>query len=190
MKKFNKTNSGVTLVEALVAISIFVTSILAMVSVLASGVSNTNYSKSKIIASYLAEEGIEYIKNMRDTFMLYDATDSQTGWNSFITKLNGGSCLTVNGCYFDGQNVNYLSHSQPMTQITLTSCGASCPAILYDATTGEYGYSSGTDYGFVRKVFVSQVSANEYKVSSTVSWKQGSGNYNMTFSESIFNWIE
>src|SRR3989338_1736354 len=96
LKKNNKLNRAFTLVETLIAISIFSISVLALMSVLGQGISNTNYAKQKILASYLAQEGVEYIRNMRDTYVLYSAT-STLGWSAFNTKLNDASCggLTV-----------------------------------------------------------------------------------------------
>ena len=71
--------------ETLVAISIFSVSILGLMSILASGISNTNYVKQKVMASYLAQEGIEYIRNMRDNAVLYT---SGGNWNSFRNTPN------------------------------------------------------------------------------------------------------
>ena len=191
MKKVVKQkNKGFTLVETLVAISIFTMSILALLVVLTQGISDTNYAKNKIIASYLAQEGIEYIRNMRDTFMLYDSIDPQTGWNSFRTKLINASCEAANGCYFDDQNLNYANPAQPMAGITVVPRGSSCPALLYDEITGKYGYAAGVNSGFTRKISINVVSPDEIKLVSTLSWAQGSGNYSMVFSETLFNWIE
>ena len=71
---------GFTLVETLVAISIFTVSILGIMSVLASGISQTSYAKQKMIASYLAQEGIECIRNIRDTYVLYQDSND---WTNF-----------------------------------------------------------------------------------------------------------
>ncbi len=193
MKKiFQQKHKGFTLIETLIAISIFTVSILALMSVLGQGISNTNYAKQKIIASYLAQEGIEYMRNMRDTFVLFDASSAQAGWNAFnakIAPLPDTLCAGSNGCYFNDQNLNYANPAQPMTDIILTACGVDCPSLLYDETTGKYGYASGTNSNFVRKINVVQV-ANQTKISSTVYWNQGSGNYGISFSESLFNWVE
>jgi len=188
---FKNKRDGFTLVETLVAISIFTMSILALFSVLAKGISNTNYAKTKIIASYLGQEGIEYIRNMRDTFVLYNPSSSQAGWNDFNTKLANGSCQVANGCYFNADNLDYGDTTQPMIDITLTACGASCPPLSFDSSTGKYGYT-GPDSDFVRKIQITQVGSpvNEVKVFSTIYWTQGSGNYSMVFSESLFNWME
>jgi Tfp pilus assembly protein PilV len=132
-------NNGFTLVETLVAVSIFTMSILGLLIVLSGGISDTSYAKKKIIASYLAQEGIEYARNMRDTAVLYNATSPQGGWNNFKSA-----------------NVSYPSN----------------------------------DSNFIRNVSMTPVNADEVRISSDVSWTQGSGNYNITFSEDLFNWVE
>lgn len=186
---------GVTIVEALVAVAIFSTSILGMVSLVASGVSSTNNSKSRIIASYLSQEGVEYIKNMRDTYALYDPSGAQTGWNSFVAKVTGSSCTTANGCFFNADDLDYTDNSQPITdsnQFVLSACNsAPCPggALLYNSSTGKYG-TFGVSTPFNRRILITQVNANEIEITSTVSWTQNSGTYYATFSDNVFNWLE
>ncbi len=206
MKKIKNFNKAFTLVETLVAISIFTMSLLGIMSVLAGSISNTSYAKQKMTASYLAQEGIEYIRNMRDTYVLYDPVNSQTGWNAFNAKLVPSPntlCASANGCYFDDQKTNYTNHSQQTYKdnLIINACSSStstCPngALLYDSLTGKYGYfvtSTTTNSGFTRKINLTQVVVggliNEVIISSTVYWTQGSGNYSVTFSEHLFNWI-
>jgi len=144
--KFNllKNNKGFTLVETLVAISIFTVSILGMMSILASGIADTNYAKQKITAEYLAQEGIEYVRNMRDTEVLYGDGNIDARWNRFRNT----------------PNINY-------------------PVVADFAS-------------FSREVWLdkSGLGQDEVKIYSRVSWTQGSGNYSITFSENLFNWIE
>lgn len=82
-KKEKKLKTGFTLVETLVAVSIFSMAVLALMSILGSGISNINYVKTKVAASYLAQEGIEYARNVRDNYVLYDPGGAQAGWNNF-----------------------------------------------------------------------------------------------------------
>ncbi len=180
MKKINKLNTGFTLVETLVAISIFSISILGMMSVLGSGIANTNYAKRKIVATYLAQEGIEYIRNMRDTAVLY----TSNGWTSnFKAKAKIASCKndTDQACGID----NSLLYN-------VFQCNSSSNFCKLFIDNGNYNSNNlGTDSGFVRKFWAEEITPNkEIKIYSKVEWKQGSGDYNITFSENLFNWYE
>lgn len=74
---------GFTLIETLVALSIFTMSILGLMSVLSSGISDTNYVKQKMAAGYIAQEGIECMRNVRDSYTLYSVTTGLT-WQDFV----------------------------------------------------------------------------------------------------------
>lgn len=137
--------SGFTLVETLVAISIFTVSLLGIMSVLASNIANTNYAKQKITAEYLAQEGIEYARNKRDTNVI-SAADGQTGWTAF-TNLS---------------NIDITPPNPSDSSFTRTIVKTPAPGTV----------------------------TNEVKITSTVSWTQGSGPHSITFSESLFNWVE
>jgi prepilin-type N-terminal cleavage/methylation domain-containing protein len=76
---------GFTLVETLIAISIFSVVIITMMSFLSQNISNTGYAKKKIIAGYLVQEGIEYVRNMRDNAVLYTGGGN---WTSFRNTPN------------------------------------------------------------------------------------------------------
>lgn len=152
--KFGVTpkGGGFTLVETLIALLIFTLSILSLMSVLGSGLSNTGYAKQKIAAGYLAQEGIECVRNMRDNSVLYNVSGAEAGWNEFKNSLS---------------NV-------PEEGI--------CPI---DPTDADF-------VGFRRDISadIDSFGADEIKILSTVTWTQGSGDYSITFSENLFNWVE
>ena len=83
---FKKTNKAFTLVETLVAISIFTVSLLGFMSILASSISDISYAKQKILASYLAQEGIEYARNLRDSDVISSTISPQDGWATFRNR--------------------------------------------------------------------------------------------------------
>jgi type II secretory pathway pseudopilin PulG len=185
MKKFLKEKKGgFTLVETLVAISIFTISILGLMSVLAAGVSDTTYAKRKVTAEYLAQEGIEYFRNMRDTFVLY-STDSQTGWTNFVAK--------ASPCAPNGSECGFDNSSAPGPSANIFLCSDPNHTCKLYINNGNYNANSLniTDSGFVRKIWVTATgSPDEIKVSSSVIWAQGSGTYNVIFSEDLFNWVQ
>jgi len=149
MKKNNKLNKGFTLVETLVALSIFTVSLLGIMSILASSIFKHDLCKQKITASYLAQEGVEYVRNMRDTNVLYDTTPPNPhrhGWDSFKTEVS--TCDSeANACKFD-------ISIPPGPSLTFSRCvdvGVDCQL------TGSY-------VGFTRKIWVDEsFSADEVK---------------------------
>ena len=146
MKTNIKFNRAFSLLETLVAISIFTVSLLGIMSVLASSISSTSYAKQKMVATYLAQEGIEHTRNLRDTSVLSSASRAN-GWVAFKT--------TTDITY--GTNVTGFTRIIKM----MNPNGSDCPC-----------------------------GGDEVKITSDVSWKQGSGTFHITFSENLFNWIE
>lgn len=197
-KEFSGKKSGFTLIEMMVALSIFSFSVLAVLVLLGTSISNVGYAEKKMTASYLAEEGIEFMRNMRDTFVLYDPDGAQKGWEKFNTSLN--QCIFTNNnpnnpdkkCYFDNQGM--FSSSTPIVYIDYSSCSVPpyngiCPIMHYDPNSG-YGYTSGTATDYIRDVFVQEITPDEIRIFSTVHWKQKSADFSVTFSEDLFNWVQ
>ncbi|MFA6076918.1 MAG: prepilin-type N-terminal cleavage/methylation domain-containing protein [Candidatus Paceibacterota bacterium] len=176
-----KFTTGFTLVEVLVAISIFTVSLIGIMSVLASGIANTNYAKQKMIATYLAQEGIEYIRNMRDTAVLYGNGNPWEG--SFKAQLSS--------CNDPDEDNNPCGLDEPPFGVTVCTNPSDCRLYL---DNGNYSTTvSVVDSGFIRKIWMVPIGAgntDEVKIFSRVEWTQGSGGYNVTFSENLFNWIE
>ncbi|MCE9585467.1 prepilin-type N-terminal cleavage/methylation domain-containing protein [Candidatus Nomurabacteria bacterium] len=189
--KFN-FHKGFTIIETLVAISIFSISILSLMVILSNGISDTNYAKQKMTAEYLAQEGVEYVRNIRDSFAL---TSNTSGWNDFKNILvNCDVAVSLTGCYLNDRGDIYL-YNNGITSVLVPACVNNICPMLYDENSGKYGYVSGRDSGFVRTIKVDGLSNslnfnNEIKIISTVYWKQGSGQKEISFSENLFNWIQ
>ena len=189
-QKINNTQ-GFTLVETLISISIFTLALLVVMVSLGKSINDTQFAKGKITAEYLAQENIEYIRNMRDTYLLYyDPINPQNGWNAFLVKLSG--CTSTNGsktCYIDDQGLSYTDSTLPMTDLSTPVCSGSCPNLKYDSTTGRYSYNgSGVDSGFKRWFAMTQNPGDPtIKIYSYVTPARGS---TVIFTEDLKNWGE
>jgi Tfp pilus assembly protein PilV len=191
-----KLNTAFTLVETLVAISIFTGAILGLLSFSAGSISDTNYAKNKLIATYLSEEGLEYMRNLRDTYILFESD----GWTGFRDKL--AVCETEAGCYFDPAGLSYaIPSQQAMKSLTLTACSTNCPTMFYDdsaiLTANKYNYDvGGLPTSFIRKIKVTDVTNaavldnKEILIESTVFWKKGDKTFSVSFSNYLKNWAE
>lgn len=175
-----KLKKGFTLVETMVAISILMLAILGPLSIASSGLRNSLFAKDQVTAYYLAQEGIEYVRYIRDDNYLQE----RSNWLEGLDDCTGTyGCAIDTGKWF-GSN-NSVIH---LCQLV----GCSGYDILYkDFSTQHYTHQSGgnnTATPFSRIVIVEEFPGEkEIKVTSTVTWQSGVGQKSFTLTENVFN---
>ena len=101
--KNKKSKAGFTLLEALVAISILMVAVAAPITIAQKGLSSASYSKNQMIASYLAQDAIEYLINKRDGVTINDGTAHD--WAALWTDPDFSKCVKTdtndNFCQID-----------------------------------------------------------------------------------------
>lgn len=188
-KKQNVNKRGFSLVETLVALFIFSIAITATMAVISQGITNINSAKKKVTASFLAQEGIEQVRNMRDTEVFF-APDKQTGWNSFMSKFQ--NCMDGDICYIDDEN--FYNN----TEMIVNQCsGGQCLELKYYKNSGKYGYSSGDNSGFTRHISILAMFSSSLEspsedpiVFSEVLWKENGITKRVNFKDYLTNWAE
>lgn len=177
-----KTNihrrKGFTLIETLIAISILVLAVTGAFAAAHNGVTSAIFSRDQVTAFYLAQEGIEQIRNMRDRNGL------QSPGVNWLTNI---ATLSTDPCYFGG---GARSCRVDIVNNTIVSCGApgNCPVLKFDSSNGFYNYVTGVNTKFKREIQLTQISANEVAIDSSVTWSKGLINRTFTAHEIIFNW--
>jgi len=169
------TNNGFTIVESLVAIAILVLAIMATASAIQTGISSYIFSKDQIIAFYLAQEGFEQIRNIRDENRLENQP-----WLTGISASSGDPCYFGNTCIID-----------PVVSSIPTRCSApgSCPVLRQDTSSGFFGYNLSWPVTiFTREITLSPINANEISILVTISWSKGIINRQFSARENILNW--
>jgi prepilin-type N-terminal cleavage/methylation domain-containing protein len=183
MKKVLRTK-GFTLVETLVAVTIFTVSLTALVAVTSRGVFDTNFSKNKITATYLAQEGIELVRNIRDSRSIQGAD-----FISISGELcSGGDCqieiepLDPYGGVYDCGDAGQLDPD------------SGCSFLLYDELSGFYTYavSPGVESSiFSRRISLEPVAEGQgLVVRSEVFWRQGDSLRDVAYTEVLYDWID
>ena len=152
-KKLNK--QGFTIVE--VAISIFVLSIavIGVYSAFTLVALLTSDIEERFIGVYLAQEGIEIIRNIRDTNWVLGKN-----WEDIRGIYDNGDCS--NGCQAD-----YTANTD--TSLIFPWAGG---AYLYIDNNGFYGYGDVTKTKFKRKIIIEETGAGAIHVSVEVSWNK------------------
>ena len=156
------TQRGFTLIEALVAL-VLVTVAMGPVLILAtSAVNVASRIEHNLIASNLAQEGIEVIRNIRDT-----------NW--------------LNGAAFD----NNLSAGTWRVQWDTVGGGLMAVGSnpILKKNNGLYSYTTGTDTVFRRTVTISKPNSGELILISSITWlERGSINRTVSAESHLFDW--
>ena len=155
---------GFTLVETLVAISILLVAVVGPISLIGDAVHKIYYAKDQIIAINLAQEGIEAVRQKRDSDML-------AGSASDIFSLANPSYYTV-----DASSATPLAASAVGQQPVYINGG------FYTQGT------AATPTQFTRLVTVSGTGTTERTVTSKVEWKTGNTPGMVTVTEYLFKW--
>src|SRR3989338_4555341 len=110
---------GVVLVEVIVAISIVLTGIVATYTLATRAIGLNRIVAERHVATYLAAEGIEIVKNFIDSNVL-----AGQPWNSGLSD----------GCY-------ELDYNPVSNKFSLILAGAMVRPLNYDPSTGHYLFS-------------------------------------------------
>lgn len=164
MKNFLKQNNkGFTIVETLVAIAILMIAIAGPLTIAQKGLMASVYARDQSVATFLAQDAMEFIKNYRDN-------NIRVG----LDWLDGlDDCLTLNYCSVD------------TTVGTITNPASSVP--LYRTESG-FRTTGDARSQFSRKFSVEQLQADtEAKVTVIVSWTTGTIQNVVTIEDYIFN---
>ena len=138
---WNKNGAGFTLLEVLVALSVLIMGLLASVSLLTKTSSLNTVISDRLIASHLAQEGIELVRNLIDNNILAGEI-----WNHGLSA----------GDYQIDYNDNNL---QNFTDTPLKFDGS------------LYSYDSGQPTKFKRKIHIFYENNDEMVVQSIVTWQ-------------------
>lgn len=163
---------GFTFVETLVAISILLLAVAAPLTLASQGLTASRISRDSTIATYLGQEAIEYVRNIRDTNALAGA--------SWLSGLEG--CIDGVGCAIDVRT----------DEIDTCDAEDACEPMMFNTENGAYGLEAGGDWEetkFTRRVLIETGgSAYEVNVSAIITWEDGIRDRELIIQEYMFDW--
>jgi prepilin-type N-terminal cleavage/methylation domain-containing protein len=176
-----KPPQGFTLVETMVAIVILVLSVMGPLIAADRAIVAAETARDQLIASYLAQEGIEYMRAVRDDYYLSayqqgGPTISTTAWADF---LNG----TLKSCEYPG-----VCHLGALN----TSNGTL--AFYANGVTGWTPFNPGGEgTPFTRTIQLVNTTGNwsgttDVQVVSVVSWSFNGTPYKVTLTDDLTQW--
>lgn len=174
----NQNMRGFTLIETMVATGILLIAVVGPMSLLGNSLNNIYFVRDQMLAVNLAQEGIEVIRQRRDTNFL-----DGSAWDS---GFGTGDCAGGLTCVID---------TNPT--LAIIKCTGLCTEKVYkDPVDGFYHqYPASPPSGvspslFSRKVTMTKVNNNEYLITINVTWSTGKTKGSVAVSETIFRWAK
>ena len=192
---------GETLLEVLIALTLITVSVAAAASAMMSATKGLSLSKNYLIAQNLASEGLEIVKNIRDTNWMKFPVDKEDCWLNLKTDITTSDlCDPIK--YIDGQNNDYyiavennMFTLKPGHQKTMGETTEAAPADIYGLKLegGEY-MTSIDNPSFYRGIRVLPPKEGENNseaifIQVIVKWKEGAKPYEITGTEILTNYL-
>lgn len=185
-----KKKSGFTLLEVIVAIFILTVGVGGSFVLIQQTLSASLMVRSRLIATYLAQEGIEIVRNVRDNNWL-DQRDSfetppEPFWNDGLDD-----CLFPANCCEVDYKTDILPLGNPSPLTSVPGCNFDDFDYLNIDSNDFYSYSDGAQTRFKRKISIKQeVEENRMEVVVIVQWKEKNKTHQIEVVEHITNWYE
>jgi prepilin-type N-terminal cleavage/methylation domain-containing protein len=158
-KKNNKKNQGFSIIEVMVCVTIILVTFTSIYTLINHSMVFHDLAYSKLTASYLAQEGIEIVRNIRDNNYIRNGS-----WNA---GLNTG---------------NY------QVQYNSTSLSPYTGDNLKINSSGLYNYSDGETTRYNRMISIEKIGNNEIRVTSIVKWSNRGINFDIQVEDHLYNW--
>lgn len=185
--KYLTSQSGFSLVETLVAITILLLVIIGPLSISSSTARSTAFASEQVTAFFLAQEGLELAQKGRDELVLerLSSNGAADPWSKFQKDSGRLENAPFRFCYANGCGLS-IDNAGRVTIKRLGS-GANSGSNLYLSTSpattrARYLYDTSgsptldptlTLTLYSRSIKFDRVSANEVSVVSTVTWQSG-----------------
>lgn len=168
MMGLRERQKGMTFLELMIAIFVLIVGISGTVGLIQRTISSASMAASQLKGAYLAQEGIEVVRNIRDSSWVRDA--------DWLENIDANcSCCEVTYDH-DGN-----------TGMTLCSGGEPRQLTYFN---GFYGYStdpSAEESVFSRRIRTS-MAADHLRVEATIFWLERGDVRNVTVVENLYDW--
>lgn len=181
--KYASPQSGFTLVETLVAITILLIVMIGPMTISSQTAKSSTFASEQVTAFFLAQEGAEIVQKARDDLLVRsfasDATVAErTPWAAFTNTSSGRYRLCYDGA--EGCGMEILIHGGSTDISTPIDCGSAvqtdcdlwyAPSNVRSKFTHTAAGNTATPFN--RRIYLTLVNANEVTVRSVVTWQSG-----------------
>lgn len=184
---FRKNKRGLSLLEMVVVIGIVTVSLVSISSLMTQSIQAQNINHNYLIASMLAQEGLELVRNKRDTNWLRPGWDWKTGNNP-------GTDVDIFQ-FVNGQTYAISSGTIDSTVNNISDAGAVLYQSIYGHythdTTGNSLYTGADPTIFSRLITVDDLGGETdiLEIVCTVQWELRGKIYKYEAATKSYNWF-
>ena len=181
------SSKGFTLLETLVAIAIVMLAIGSAFGLVPEGLIGARFAKNQTTATYLVQEAMEEVHNLRDNTMFFSANPSDPlNWLSALSACIDKLCTidAVSG------SVQACSTKCPPMDVRLDDSGS----IIYSSHTNIANPSNAPSI-FTREITIKKINNatigrddTEAQLTARVRWDEGSVTKTTEMKETLFDW--
>ena len=199
VKNCSHIQEGFTLVEALIAISILMIAMASPMTMAQKSLTSSMFARDQMIASFLAQDAIEGVKNIRDQ----DALNAVSGNTNWLSNLD--DCICISDCDFDNVGTAVKSCDIDTTLIggstsfikSFSSGILPINAVYVDSDGNQvfqrFSFSSGIPTKFKRALNIKldpsgDGNLNEAKVHARVFWDSAMGQKRVDITFFMYNY--
>ncbi|MEK9160428.1 MAG: type II secretion system protein [Patescibacteria group bacterium] len=160
-----KPMKGFTLIETLVAITVLALAVAGPFQAIQGALRNSFVARDQLVAASLAQEGVEYVRSVRDGNYL-----GRQSWLTGLAACQPGPCV--------------VDPTQGTVSASIAPLRLSPTGLYTQQVTGGHPLTR-----FTREVTMTTISTNEVLVTVTVEWQTGGGMFSLSVSENIRDWL-
>lgn len=170
MKQKVKNNNGFGILEIIISIFIISMAFIALLSLTGQNIQAQNTNENSLVASQLAQEGLELVRNQRD-----DAWFDHEDYDKYIYKA-GDLTFTI----------DYTANAADYSAETINDEAAR----LFIDASGNYAHdNSGTATPFYRLITISTDDESKYlEVECEVKWNERGKDNEYTVKTLLYAW--
>lgn len=182
-------HKGFSLVETLVAITLLAVALVGPFIAVRNALTGSYIARDQLIASMLAQEGMEYLRSIRDNNYL---ASPQRDWLDGFSAAARDACFGASPsgvCTVDPTRGDFHGDSSGMQEYASVSAAP----VLKLSSTNLYNQQPATatnvDTQFKRTVVMQSLSATEVRITITVSWSRSGQSYSTVVTDVLRDWL-
>ena len=164
--------AGFTLIEITVVIFIITMGLMGILALATQSIKVSNFNKNNLIASQLAQEGLELVRNRRDNNWL---VDDGRDWNNDIGAGGGGGSSAIFTLDVNDNKVSVANIDSSQARL-----------IIFDGKYVNQG-AGGTQTPFYR-IVTTNYWDDYLNVECWVRWRDSGGVHDYKASTVLYNW--